>query len=33
MTHNLHLVGSIGLEDTEIVFRALSEIIGNKASR
>jgi hypothetical protein len=31
--NNIHFVGSIGLEDTETVFRTLSEIVGNKAAR
>ncbi|MDG2175940.1 MAG: hypothetical protein P8M72_07415 [Gammaproteobacteria bacterium] len=31
--NNIHFVGSIGLEDAETVFRTLSEVIGNKATR
>ena len=33
VTHNIHFVGSIGLEDADTVFRTLAEIIGNKARR
>jgi len=33
MTHNIHLVGSIGLDDADTVFRTLSSILGNKAKR
>ena len=33
MTHNIHLVGSVGLEDADTVFRILSDILGDKAKR
>ncbi len=33
MTHNIHLVGSIGLNDADTVFRTLADILGNKAKR
>jgi methionine synthase II (cobalamin-independent) len=31
--HNIHFIGSIGLEDAEIVFRSIAEHVGNKARR
>ena len=31
--HNIHFIGSIGLEDTETVFRTLARSVGNKAKR
>ena len=33
MTHNIHLVGSIGLQDSDTVFRTLAEILGTRAKR
>lgn len=33
MTRNIHLVGSIGLDDTNTVFRTLADILGDKARR
>lgn len=31
--HNIHFIGSIGLEDTETVFRSIAGLVGNKAKR
>ena len=33
MKRNVHLVGSIGLEDTPTVFRSLGELLGERAKR